>query len=60
MNALVGLSVGRSVGNTRAFFAYKSRTDDSILMTFIHRVDIHETFKMTLGKGHKVKGQGQI
>ena len=42
----VGLSVCRSVclsvGNTRAFFAYKSRTDNWILMILTYTIDIYD------------------
>ena len=29
-------------------------------MVFTHMIDIDETFKLTQGQGHRVKGQGQI
>ena len=29
-------------------------------MIFTHMIDIDETFKLTQGQGHRVKGQGQI
>ena len=34
--------------------------DYNILMILGHMVDIGETFKLNLGQGHKVKGQGHI
>ena len=34
--------------------------DEWILMILTHMIDIDETLKLTQGKGHKVKGQGQI
>ena len=51
MNALVGLSVGRSVclsvGNARAFFAYKSQTGNRIFMIFTYMIGVIETKKLT-------------
>ena len=43
----------------RVFFAYKSRTDDWILMILIYKIDIYETKQLTQGQGHMAKGQGQ-
>ena len=56
----VCVSVCLSVCPHRVFFAYKSPTDDWILMVFRYMIDINETKKLTEGQGHKVKGQGQI
>ena len=47
MNALVGRFVGRSVGNARAFFAYKSRMDNWIFMIFTYMIGVIETKKLT-------------
>ena len=34
--------------------------DDLFLMILTHMIGINEMLKLTLGQGHKVKGQGQI
>ena len=40
-------------------FEYKSWTNDWILRIFTNMIEINERKKLTLGQGHKVKGQGQ-
>ena len=50
---------GKNAIMWKSCFSHKSQTNDWILIKLIHRVDIHRTFKVTQGQGHKVKGQGQ-
>ena len=41
------------------WFAYKTRTEDLILIKLIGMIDIDKKRKLTRSQGHKVKGQGQ-
>ena len=43
----------------KKWFAYKTRTEDRILMKLICMIDIDKKIKLTKSQGHKVKGQGQ-
>ena len=42
------------------FFGNKSRAKGGSLKTFVHKIEIKEFLKFTIGQGHKVKDQGQM
>ena len=42
------------------FFGNKSWTKGGSLKTFVHKIEIKEFLKFTIGQGHKVKDQGQM
>ena len=54
------LSAAYNARTHQVFFAYKSWTDEWILMILTYIIDIYETLTLTQGQGHKVKGQGHI
>ena len=55
MYACVYVCVCVYVWQHRVFFAYKSRTDDRILIIIAHMTDINEMLKLTKDQDHKVK-----